>query len=294
MVMLKRQYWLAAGWLLSASACVSARAPQPPQRPDTGPAQPAPEVPAVLRKGQWSIRYSEQNVSYHVTRHALIQSSDSTLQQENSTNVTHESLSLTFAAGDSISFKVSAIADTFVTSNQGRIGTAATTQLPIQIDGVLSSTGLTIPTTERDTICNPAASIVVADLHSLLPPFPSTLSSGLRWQDSTQIQGCQGGITATSKSVRSFEVLGEVTFRGRQAIQIEAADSTTAEGQGLQQQHQITMTAAGAGHATYFIDATMGRVLHLRRVQTLNISIRAEGRNSPFVQTVEQEFDAEP
>ena len=292
--MFKGQHWATMGLLLSASACISARAPKPTERPDTRPAEPTPEVPATLRAGRWSVRYGEQNISYHVTRHAVIQSPDSTVQRENSTNVTHEKLSLTFQAADSTSFNVSAIADTFVTATQGRIGVAVAAQVPIEVKAVLSGTGLTIPTIEGDTVCNPAASVVAADLHSLFPQFPSTLSSGLRWQDSTQIQGCQGGISTTSKSARSFEVLGEVTFRGHPVIQIEATDSLTAEGQGLQQQHQITLTASGTGHTTYFIDPTIGRVLHLRRVQTLNISIRAEGRDSPFLQTVEQDFDAEP
>jgi hypothetical protein len=88
--------------------------------------------------------------------------------------------------------------------------------------------------------------------------------------------------------------VGEVTYGGQPAIQIEATDSITAEGQGIQLQHQIALTANGTGHATYFIDTTTGRVIHLERAQTLTISIRAEGRNSEFVQTVEQKFDAVP
>lgn len=286
------QPWLAA-WLMSASACVSAHAPQPKTGPENRPGEPTPPAVAA-RKGQWNVRYAEQSVSYRVTRTAVIQRSDSTSQRENSTNVTHEKIKLAYLPGDTTAFKVSAIADSFVTTTQGRIGGVAPVQLPIEIGAILSDSGLKIPTIEGDTICSPTASIIAADLHTLLLKLPTPLSSGLRWQDSTQVRGCQGGIPTTSETTRFFTTIGEVDFHGEPAIEIEGTDSTIAEGQGLQQQHQISLNANGTGKATYLVDRLTGHVIQLRRVQALTISIKAEGGEIRFVQTVEQQFDAVP
>jgi hypothetical protein len=293
MLKCERKQWLIV-WLLSTSACVSAHVPQPAQRPDTGPGKQVPVQPATPGNSQWTIRYSERGISYRITRKATIQSSDSMRTRESSTNMTHETVTLTSLASDSTMFRVLVTADSFVTTSQGRIGTSAAPKLPIEVEAMLSDSGLTIPLTAGDTTCNPTASIIAADLSGLLPKLPSTLSSGLRWQDSTQTHGCQGGVATNSRSVRSFNAVGEVTYGGQSAIQIEATDSITAEGQGIQLQHQIALTANGTGHATYFIDTATGRVVHLQRIQTLNISITAEGRDSQFVQTLEQKFDAVP
>jgi hypothetical protein len=249
---------------------------------------------APPRKGQWNIRYGEQSVSYRITRTAVIQRSDSTAQRENPTNVTRERITLVFLPSDTTRFRVSAVADSFVTTAQGRLGEVAPTQLPIEVTAILSDSGLTVPAVEGDTICSPAASVVAADLNSLLLPLPSGLSSGLRWQDSTQLRGCQGGILTTSRTIRSFTAMGEVIFENEPAIQIEGTDSTIADGQGLQQQHQISLNANGTGRSTYLVNTKTGHVVQLRRAQMLTISVNAEGRETRFVQTVEQEFDAVP
>ena len=288
-----RQHWLAA-LLLWASACISTHIPQPKSPPDNRPVEPTPLPSAPPRKGQWSIRYGEQSVTYRITRTATVQRSDSTADRENSTNLTREKVTLTVPPGDTTGFRVSAIADSFVTTAQGRLGGAAPTQLPIEVSAILSDSGLTVPAVGGDTICSPTASVISADLHNLLLPLPSRLSSGLRWQDSTQLRGCQGGILTTSRTTRTFTAIGEVVFENEPAVEIEENDSTTADGQGLQQQHQISLIANGTGRSTYLVHAITGHVLQLRRTQTLNISIKAEGKETRFVQTVEQEFDAVP
>jgi hypothetical protein len=288
-----RRHWLAA-WLLSASACVSAHAPQPKPAPEKRPGEPTPIPPATARKGQWNIRHHEQTVSYRISRTAVIQRTDSASQRENSTNLTREQITLAFLPGDTTTFKVSAIADSFATTSQGRIGAVPLAQLPLEVSAILSDSGVKIAMTEGDTTCSPTTSVIAGDLHSLLLTFPATLSSGLQWQDSTQVRGCQGGIPTKSETTRRFTAIGEVDFRGKQVIEIDGTDSTIAEGQGLQQQHQISLNANGTGHATYLVDPITGHVIQLHRVQTLTFSITVEGRESRFVQTVEQEFDAEP
>jgi hypothetical protein len=287
-----RQHWLAVCFL-SASACIGTHTPQPRTGPENLPEVPTPRA-AAARKGQWNVRYTEQSISYRITRTGVIQRSDSTPQRENSTNITHEKITLGFLPGDTTTFTISAIADSFVTTTQGRIGSVAPAQLPIEVSAILSDSGLKIVTAEGDTICSPATSVVATDLHTLFPTLPTPLSSGLRWQDSTQRRGCQGGIPTTSETTRFFTVIGEVDFRGKSAIEIEGTDSTTSEGQGLQQQHQMSLSMNGTGHSTYVVEPSTGHVIQLHRVQTMTISIKAEGRETRFVQTVEQEFDAVP
>ena len=221
----------------------------------------------------------------------MIERSDSTGQRDSSTNVTHEIVKLVLASTDPASFSASAIADTFSTTSQGRVGAPESVRTPIQVDGTLSASGLSVATPMGDTSCDPGASAVATDLYNLLPRIPAHMNSGLTWRDSTTVRGCQGGIPTTSQLIRSFAVSGEVVYRGQRAIQIELVDSLTAEGQGMQQQHQITLKTSGAGRATYFIEPTTGRVIHLETTHTLYIRISAGGHESPFLQTVRQEFD---
>jgi hypothetical protein len=268
-------------------SCVATHIPQPTNSSGNTPVDTSVGAPLPPAAGQWSIHYQEQSIAYHVTRNAVIQTTDST-RQEKSENTAHEKVTLTSVAADSTRFQLSGTVDTF-TTNAGRLGSTPPIQLPITVGGSLTASGLAI--TPGDTTCDPVTSAFATDLQSVFPRLPLTLSSGLQWQDSTETQGCQGGVTTTSKAVRSFSVAGEVTFRGQRVIQINATEAITAEGQGVRQQHQIGLRASGTGHETYFIDASAGRVVHLQRRQILNIFITAEGKETPFMQTVEQEFD---
>src|SRR5881628_3261032 len=101
----RQQHWLAM-CLLSASACVSTHAPRPARTPDSRPEERPTAQPVISGRSQWTIRYSEQTISYRVTRKAVIQSSDSTLQRESSENVTHERVTLASLSDDSTKFKV--------------------------------------------------------------------------------------------------------------------------------------------------------------------------------------------
>jgi len=228
-----------------------------------------------------------------VTRNAVINGTDLTAPGDSSSNVTHETVRLLSASNDG-NFTVSAVADTFTTTTQGRIGTPQPVPTPIEITATLSPSGLSILTPVEDSSCNPGISVVAADMYNLFPGIPAHLNSGLAWQDTTRTRGCQGGISTTSESIRSFTVIGELTRGGQHAIQIEAVDSLTAEGQGMQQQHQITLRASGGGRATYLIDPATGKVIHLELNHTLHMLITAEGHDSAFVQKVRQIFDIVP
>ena len=282
-----------------ATACTHARVPQSEPGPEGSAASSSPSVdrPRELPiQGQWEFRYLQQTIGYRVTRNATINAlSDSTPGQVLSTNLTHETLVLAPFGSDTTSIRVTATVDSFATTSQGRTATTPPVISPFEVNAVFSSTsGVTVTPPADDGMCNAAMSVVTTDLYNLLTNFPDSLRTGAQWTDTVTVRGCQAGIPITSESVRTFNVIGQVTRDGKPVILVERSDTVNAGGQGMQQQHQISVEAAGHAHAQYYLDAPGGRVIYLNVDQILQMVIKAEGKQSIFRQSLKQEFATVP
>jgi hypothetical protein len=97
-------------------------------------------------------------------------------------------------------------------------------------------------------------------------------------------------ISTTVTSSHSFTVVGETTYEGRPALEVQRTDSIHAHGEGSQQQHQLVLDASGTGRAVYYLSPADGHVAHLSTEQDLSLAITASGQVHHFTQRSKQEF----
>lgn len=257
----------------------------------SSPGLPAPSSPPVINPSSaisWAFNYAPGALQYQISRSAAIDGqSNSGSDREISTNVTRELITLTSAGDSGISF--TAIVDTFSSTTQGLIGPVKTVQLPVQVSGIFADSGLTINdgTSEK---CNPVSSTILSDLHNLLTRFPARLSQGLTWKDSVGTTGCQAGIQTTSRTIRSYVVLGESIYESQPVLVVQRTDTIQAEGEGAQQQHAVKLNAGGTGKAIYYLDTKNSYVLRLTADQELTLTITASGSAHQFKQSSRQDF----
>jgi len=277
-----------AGWMVLLYfmiGCGSVRTPAP-----GAPVSQLPPPPTVNPSptGFWTFDYTPGALRYQVSRSAAIESqSDSGTSREISTNTTRELITLTPAGDSAIGF--TAVIDTFSSTTQGRIGPVQPIQLPMQVIGIFSDSGLSI-TSDGNNKCNPAGSAIASDLHNLLTQFPARLSQGLVWQDSISMTGCQAAIPTTSRILRSYVVSGEAVYEGRPVVIVQRTDSIQAQGEGAQQQHPLRLEAHGTGSAIYYLDTKDGRVVRLTTGQELILTITTSGKAQQFKQSSRQDF----
>ena len=281
-----------AGWTLLLCfmiGCGSVRTSPPGPPPVELPPPPTVKPSSV---GSWTFNYTPGALRYQVSRSAAIESqSDSSTGREISTNITGELITLTPAVDSGIEF--TAVVDAFSSTTQGRIGAVQPIQLPMQVAGIFSDTGLTI-TSDAGSKCNPVGSVINSDLHNLLTRFPARLSQGLVWQDSVSMAGCQAGIPTTSRMIRSYVVSGEAVYEGRPVLIVQRTDSIQGQGEGAQQQHPMRLGARGTGSAIYYLDTQNGRVVRLTAGQELLLTITASGKLHQFKQSSKQDFKLAP
>jgi hypothetical protein len=227
---------------------------------------------------------------YDIARSAAIESqSDSGSHREVSTNSTRELVTLT-STEDSSTTAFTAAVDMFSSTTQGLIGPVQPVQLPVQVSGILSDSGLTVTRDGSGDRCNPVSSAVVRDLHNLLTRFPALLSRGMTWRDSVITTGCQGAIPTTSRTTRAFVVSGESELEGRPVLVVQRSDTIQAQGEGAQQQHPVKLNASGIGNAIYYLDTRDGRVVRLTTTQDLVMTITTSSRANHFRQSSMQDF----
>ncbi len=237
--------------------------------------------------GPWSFSQSPGTRAYRISRTAVVQGiADSTMRRETVTNFTHETL--TFEPDEEgLTFR--AVVDTFALKTEGAVGPPQPVELPIQLAGVIKSTGLRIENS-ANTSCNAAQATITTDIHNLLAPFPPRFSKGTVWRDSIAVSGCQAGIPITTTTRRTFRVSGEVMYSGQNLILIHRTDSLVARGEGAYNQHRMVIRGAGIGTALYYLDITAGEVSWLSTSQSSQIRVTTSGRLHSFAQTTNQEF----
>ena len=240
--------------------------------------------------GGWSFRLAAEPSTYRVTRIAAIEApSDSGLRREVSTNTTYEVVSLQ-SNQSSDTMVVTAVADSFATTTQGRIGSVQPVQLPAKIGAIITGSGIAVEGQPQAEKCDPVVSALVSDLRNLLPAFPTRMTPGMSWSDSIQAAGCQAGIPTVFELRRAFIVSGETTGQGQPLLVILRTDTISARGEGSQLQHRIALQTEGNGRATYYLESTTGKIVRLTTGQNLSLSFSASARTTRFRESSQQEF----
>jgi len=278
------------GYLSLSILITTGCAPSTVQRPAPPTPIPSLPTPASPAANVWTINRSSGAISYQISRSGAIESqSDSNPHRENSTNATHELITLEIA-GDTIRF--TALMDTSSTTTQGTIGPVQPVQLPVRLSGSVIGDSLTIATDSTTETCNPLSSALSADLHNLLVGFPSQLSQGRSWRDSLELRTCQGMIPTTVYIARSYVVSGETTYQSLPIVVVQRRDSVHAHGEGAQQQHRVTLDASGTGNATYYLNPQNGFILRLNTEQNLDLAITTSGKIHHFRESSTQNYSS--
>jgi len=255
---------------------------------------PAPALPPTVTTSPsavWTFNLTPGAAHYRISRSAAITRSDSVGSHEVTTNITHEVITLAPAGDSAIDF--TAVIDTFSTTTQGLIGSVQPIHIPVQLSGVFAGNSLTINSDSIDS-CSPVSSALLSDLHGILTRFPPRLFRGLFWQDSLAVSGCQAGIPTTSRTIRTYIVLGEAIYENQSVVLIQRADTIRAHGEGAQQQHRLTLEAEGTGNAVYYLDTKDGRLVRLTADQELSLTVRTSGKLYQFRQSSRQDFRLTP
>ena len=265
--------------------CASPRPPQP-VAPQPVAATP---VPITTTATSWTLGFVAGTLAYQISRNGVVESrSDSVPRRETSANSSRETIMLE-QTGDTIRF--AATVDTFSTTSQGpTTAPQQTAALPFQLAGFLTGDTIQISNPAIDDQCLPVVTALITDIHNLLPRFPRSLSTTSRWNDSTNVVGCQGTIPIRSTVSHSYSVVGEASYENSPVLVIQRADSIHAEGEGAQQQHRLLLTANGTGNATYYVDARTSHVVHLTVNQDIDLTVTTSGKANHFRQNAKQEF----
>jgi len=128
------------------------------------------------------------------------------------------------------------------------IGPVQPIQLPAQITGKFSDSGLTITSDGTSNKCSPVSSAVVSDLYNLLTRFPARLSRGLVWQDSVSTAVAKPGFlrSCTQPDRISFQ---ESKLRGSaHSPGPNALDVIQANGEGAHSSIRLETSASGTGN----------------------------------------------
>ena len=273
-------------FVLIATGCAPSAVPRSVQ-PTPLPSTP---IPALSAASAWTINRSSGAIPYQISRSAAIESqSDSNPHREILTNTAHELITLTMV-GDTIRF--TAIMDTSSSTTQGTIGPVQSVQLPVHLSGSARGDSLTISADSATEKCNPVSSALSADLHNLLIGFPIQLSKATSWRDSLELSTCQAMIPTTVRIARSYVVTGETTYQGFPVVAVQRRDSIHAHGEGVQQQHRVTLDASGIGSATYYLNPQNGFILRLNTEQNLDLAITTSGKIHRFRQISTQNFNS--
>jgi hypothetical protein len=286
-------YSLAISLSLSCSTVPRVPAPAPtsvPQAPSEIPPSPLPDN---ISRGPWTFAYTPGRITYIVNRNTIVQRTDSIANQDppskstTLTNTTREVL--TFEPG-SESIRITAGVDSFTP-----LPSDSSVQLELhpQLSAVLALNALSIDKTDT-TACNPIRSALTSDVRNLVVPFPDSLTPGLTWKDSVDVEGCQAGISTLSQITRSFTVRGQVPIQGRVLLEILRSDTTRLKGEGGLQRHRVSIQAFGTGSGTYYLDIRTGQLLRLDVSQAVTIDVATLATKSRFEQKLEQVFVLSP
>jgi hypothetical protein len=162
------------------------------------------------------------------------------------------------------------------------------------MSAVLTNQALAIDRNSETAACTAISSTLATDIRNLVIAFPDSLTPGLVWKDSINVDGCQAGIPTSGQVSRVFVVKGETPILGRIALQVIRSDTAYLNGEGGLQHHRLSLHAAGTGTATYYLDTTSGQILRLDISQVLNVDVAALSTKSQFQQHLEQEFLLSP
>ncbi|MFN2601272.1 MAG: hypothetical protein ABR582_00795 [Gemmatimonadaceae bacterium] len=243
----------------------------------------------------WIVTPSHQSQRYHSISHTIVHEVSKPIIHQSSIEVT---TAFTISLDqEHTSLIISGHIDTvrFNRENQSTPDNNSLT-LPLSFEGELGSTTLTITVKNHqvsDKSCSPFISSILSDVRTTVAIYPTRLTPGLTWKDSTLIKSCTTqGVPTTRKTLQSFRVVGEKTFNATKAIFLQRVDSTYTSGDGAEGNHEIHLTGIGTGTANIYISPITAATLSTELVEKTEIAITNSGKTRQFIQEVTQRLTA--
>jgi hypothetical protein len=260
--------------------------------------QPVATVPAndtsVKSGNLWVLTLSRQPHAYHSISQTTVHELPESAVPQNSIEVTTAfTISLDQSQTPLI---ISGQIDTVRFSPQNQlVPNNNSLTLPLLFEGELAPTTLTITVKNLqllDGSCSPFISSILSDLHAAISIYPTHLTPGFTWRDSTLVTTCTtGGITTTRKTIQSFRMIGERAFNTTRALLLERLDSTYISGDGAKGNHQIHLEGIGTGTASIYISPVIAYTLAIELSEKTEIAITNSGKTRRFIQEVKQRLE---
>jgi hypothetical protein len=256
-------------------------APAPVPRPPA--ATPAPAAAST------AFVYEPGTYRYEVRADAVIERPDARGDRENVGTVAQVSYTLTRqprglgVTGQVESYVVSAGAR--VTAGAAGAGLTA----PLAFRGTVDATGARLSTegTLSQRCDGPFGAALTAAREALVR-FPPSLATGTRWVDTTSALTCRGDVPATLQTIARYEVVGRANFAGTSAIHVRRQTTTTLQGSGVASGRPLTITGAGTGQSSLYVDTARGRLLGSTGESRTTLTVRIQNATQQFEQRATQ------
>ena len=265
--------------LLSSCARSSARTEPEPVPAETPLPGTLPAVPSA--RTTWIIAPSSQTHQYKSTITAVIEQADPSPAIRDSLKTTSDfDLSL---ERQPRFLSYSATIKSFTIQGGTRTGSATTpSQIPVSTRGRLEASRLF---TDTELACSSETSSMISGIQRLVVLLPLQLRKDQTWTDSTSAAVCSGSVPVVLTTIRSYRVIGEAEFRGRQALRLSREEKTISQGEGSEGQHRIQLQSSGTGRGEVLIDRLTGALLESSIMSTVAVTITTSGRAQKFTQT---------
>jgi hypothetical protein len=160
--------------------------------------------------------------------------------------------------------------------------------LPFLFAGRLEPNRITLelPKTQTETSasCSNEALAAVPVVQRSIILVPLQLRTGMTWTDSTTATVCSGPLLVSLSTARTYLVKGQVAVRGYPAVLLEQQNRTSFTGDGVQEQHRISVRGEGSGRTQLTVDAATGALIDAAGDHSASLTITSSGRDQQFTQ----------
>ena len=293
--MLKRITHLAS--LASLLSACTSQAPTPVTIP-TPTKLPTPQATTrIPPKLEWTLPAQHQPHTYKsITRTVVHSLSASTTPDDTSEVITELTVTLNQLT-DPVTISGYINSSSTIRSIRATVE-ANRAKLPVLFAGTIQTGQLVLelPDTQiEDQQCISPRFSLLGEVREAIASYSTHLVQNVTWTDSIATLTCSGNRLPTAlKSVRSYQLIGEVDYRHSPALLIKRAEVTRFTGDGTQEQHQVHVEGTGSGSCNIYIGTETGIIEAIESHQEAKIALKSSGRTHEFTQRVDQTIKRSP
>lgn len=229
-------------------ACSSPAPAPPPQTPTPVPAPPLPP-PAPSTPSRWAIATATAPAAYAVETRATFSTRADTLARSD-TSVSRTTLRVV-PRGAALDVTISAF------SINSSYSQPLALTAPSRAVGRFDANGAIAFEGPGQSSCTALTSAAFESTRDLWVKWPSEVTAGTRWRDSTTITACRDGIPLRINLVRSYHVT-TVANDSTRLVTVERTSRVALSGRGALRGDTVTMSGEGSGSAILHVAAQTG------------------------------------